>query len=305
MSAEHVPVLLNEAVGFLNAEREGCVFVDATLGLGGHSAEILKRLGKGSVLIAIDRDAQSLALAEKNIGGNSSLKTVHANFKDIDAVLESEGVKGLDGILFDLGVSSLHFDDAARGFSFMREAPLDMRLNQEDPLTASDVVNTYNARELVRVIREYGEEPHARKIAEMIIRGRPVSTTTQLADILSRAKRPGEKIHPATKVFQAIRIEVNGELDALREALEKTLKLMNPGGRIAVISFQSLEDRIVKQFFVRESRECVCEDKKAPCSCGHKRALNILTRKPLMAPQEEIAQNPRSRSAKLRAAERV
>ena len=309
MSFEHKSVLLKETLALLNVDGNNGIFVDATLGLGGHSSEILKALGPQGRLIGIDCDQRNLDQATeliKTLPGHERFTPVKGNFRDLDTILEGLGIKFIDGIMYDLGVSSAHFDDAQRGFSFSKEAPLDMRLDMDSPLTAAEVVNKYRAADLERVIREYGEEYKYRKIADYIIKNRPITTTTQLAGIIANAKHGmNEKINPATKVFQAIRIEVNDELGALKASLAKSLKALKPGGRMAVIAFHSLEDRIVKRFMQAESIDCVCENKRVECTCGHKRSINLLSRKAVVPQEEETAVNPRARSAKLRAAEKI
>jgi 16S rRNA (cytosine1402-N4)-methyltransferase len=309
MNFEHKSVLLNETLALLNSASKNGVYVDATLGLGGHTMEILKTLGPNGRLIGIDCDRRNLDEAEKTVtaaGYADKFTAIKGNFRDIDILLKDLNIEKIDGIIYDIGVSSAHFDDAQRGFSFSKEAPLDMRLDQDAPLTAYEVVNNYRAPDLERVIREYGEEYKYRKIADYIIRNRPIITTTRLAEIVANAKRGmNEKINPATKVFQAIRIEVNDELGALKESLKKALDLLNPGGRIVVIAFHSLEDRIVKRFFAAEATDCICENKREVCICGHKRSVNPLTKKAIIPQQEETDSNPRARSAKLRAVEKI
>jgi 16S rRNA (cytosine1402-N4)-methyltransferase len=304
MTQEHLPVLLAEAIGFLRPETGG-IFVDATLGLGGHSEEILKKLGQGSTLIGIDRDGNNLEIAKQRLASYGNFKAVRGNFRDMEGLLAEQGITAVNGILYDLGVSSTQLDDAGRGFSFTKDSELDMRMDRSARLNAADVVNDYSREDLERVIREYGEERFFRRMADAIIKNRPVRSTAQLASIAERVVRGRQKIHPATRLFQALRIETNGELDALRATLPQTLKLVKSGGRIVAISFHSLEDRIVKQFFARESRDCVCENKRMPCNCGHKRTLEIITRKPVIPEETEIRANPRSRSARLRAAQKI
>ena len=293
-SVEHFPVLLEETVNLLSREGEA-VYVDATIGLGGHSYELLRRNPK-AYLIGIDKDPNALEVAErrlKEFEGRFSL--YQADYRDIDEVLKAEGIEAADGILMDLGVSMLQLKTPERGFSFMEEAPLDMRMDPRQRLTAYDVVNRYSERELARIIREYGEERFAPRIARAIVqyrRKKPIETTRELAEIVERAVPKGfyRRIHPATKTFQAIRIEVNRELEHLKEALLKIPNLLKVGGRVAVISFHSLEDRIVKHTFRHFEKEGL---------------LKVLTKKPITPSEEEIRKNPPSRSAKLRAAERV
>jgi len=304
MITAHDPVLLNEAMEYLDLKRKG-TWVDATLGLGGHSAEILKRISPGSDLIGIDADGESLEAARKNIGKRENFRAVKSDFRNITDVLDRTGIKTIAGILYDLGVSSLHFDSPERGFSFSHDGPLDMRIDRDGALTAYQVVNRYSEKDLRRIIRDYGEERMFKRAAAAIIRNRPVETTARLAEIIAGAKKTREKINPATRVFQAVRIEVNGELEAIKESLERVLERIEEKGRIVVISFHSLEDRIVKRFFSRESRDCVCEDKRAACVCGHKRSLKVLTKKPVTPRDEEVSENPRARSSKLRAAEKL
>ena len=291
---EHFPVLLEETVSSL-ISNGGKVYVDATIGLGGHSYELLKRY-PNIYLIGIDKDPFALEKAEEKLKpfeGRFSL--YQADYKDIDKVLKAEGLDAVDGILMDLGVSMLQLKTPERGFSFREDAPLDMRMDPEQKLTAYDVVNRYSERELIRIIKEYGEERFAPRVARAIIKYRkkkPIETTAELARIVEEAIPKGfyKKIHPATKTFQAIRIEVNRELEHLKEALLKIPKILKSKGRIAVISFHSLEDRIVKHTFRHFEREGL---------------LKVITKKPITPSEEEIKQNPPSRSAKLRVAERV
>jgi 16S rRNA (cytosine1402-N4)-methyltransferase len=294
MVTEHFPVLLSETVEHL-LKNNGKIYVDATIGLGGHSYELLRR-NPNIYLIGIDKDPYALEKAEerlKEFKGRFSL--YQADYKDIDEVLKVEGIDKVDGILMDLGVSMLQLKTPERGFSFNEEAPLDMRMNPEQKFSAYDVVNRYSEKELARIIKEYGEERFAHRIAKAIVNARrkkPIETTKELAQIIEGAIPKGfyKKIHPATKTFQAIRIEVNKELEHLKEALLKIPHLLNPKGRIAVISFHSLEDRIVKHTFRYFEKEGI---------------LKVLTKKPITPSEEEIKKNPPSRSAKLRVAERV
>jgi 16S rRNA (cytosine1402-N4)-methyltransferase len=307
--AGHVPVLLKEAIDFL-AVRRGGIYLDATVGLGGHSYEIAKRLGAPGHLIGLDKDPAALGIARERlvvsrsslvVGEKADWPTVelqHTSFADFANDQQpalsrmAKGPTTYDGILADVGVSSLQFDNPSRGFSFQAEGRLDMRMNPQAELTAEQVVNHSDERELADVIYEFGEERRSRRIARAIVRSRPIRTTVQLADVVSAAARPmkHERIHPATRTFQALRIFVNRELDELRGLLNAAPQLLKPGGRVVIISFHSLEDRIVKDAF----REGVKQ--------GHYR---ILTKKPVTPGDEEIDRNPRARSAKLRAAERV
>ena len=295
----HVPVLLKEAIDFL-AIRRGGTYLDATVGLGGHSYEIAKRLGRPGHLIGLDKDPAALEIARQRLGGAwVSLATgdwpeiilLHRSFAHI---AQGQVPSAVDGILADLGMSSLQLNDAARGFSFQAEGPLDMRMNPQDERTAEQVVNHIDERELADVIYEFGEERRSRRIARAIVRSRPIRTTAQLADVVSAAARPmnqaERRIHPATRTFQALRIFVNHELDDLRELLHIAPQLLQPGGRLVMISFHSLEDRIVKDAFREGAKQ------------GQYR---VLTKKPVTAGIEEESRNPRARSAKLRAAERI
>ena len=303
----HQPVLLDEAIDLLNPCRGG-IFVDGTLGGGGHSEGILKLLPPGSRLIGIDRDTDALNAAGARLKKYSNKFTgIYGNFFDIKHILRELDVRMADGILLDLGVSSYQLDTAGRGFSYKHEAPLDMRMDKNAPLRASDVVNSYPEQKLEQIIRDYGEERFARRIAISIAKHRdkePIETTLQLANIVlssmpAKAKR--EPQHPARRTFQAIRIEVNGELEGLDAALIDAESLLSSGGVLAVITFHSLEDRIVKRAFQRMESPCTCDRRAPVCTCGLKPTSKILTRKPILPGQDEIMENPRSASAKLRA----
>jgi 16S rRNA (cytosine1402-N4)-methyltransferase len=307
----HQPVLLAEVVQFLDP-RPGEIFVDATVGGGGHSAAILPRLLPGGRLIGLDRDAEAINAARERLAPfGAAVELVQANFRDLVRVLESKGIRAVDGLLFDLGVSSYQLDNPERGFSYQVEAPLDMRMSWEQELTAATIVNTWPEGKLAQIIGEYGEERWARRIAAFIVAARqkaPVTTTTQLVEIIkaaipARARRSGH--HPAKRTFQALRIAINGELDALQAAMEKLEQVLNPGGRVGVISFHSLEDRIVKRTFQRLSGHCTCPPELPVCICGRRRVLEPVTHKPVTPAAAEIAANPRARSAKLRVARRV
>ena len=287
----HVPVLLEEAIDFL-AVKPGGLYVDATVGLGGHSYEVARRLGRLGRLIGLDKDPAALERAQAKLAqlGDEApaIRLAHDSFS---ALAEHAGENSADGVLADLGVSSLQFDDAARGFSFRADAPLDMRMNPHSGLTAEQVVNQLSERELADLIYEFGEERRSRRIARAICRARPIRSTQHLAEVVSAAARPMKPgIHPATQTFQALRIYVNQELDDLRKLLEAAPRVLKPGGRLVVISFHSLEDRMVKDALRNGAREGKYE---------------VLTRKPVVAGEEEVRGNPRSRSAKLRAAERL
>jgi 16S rRNA (cytosine1402-N4)-methyltransferase len=287
------------------------IYVDGTVGGGGHSSGICQRLTEGGVLIAVDRDREALAAAEKRLEEYSCEKRfVHANYSDVDAIAEAAGKK-VQGILLDLGVSSYQLDNPERGFSYMQDAPLDMRMDDSDRLTAYDIVNGYSKDELARMIREYGEERWAARIAEFIVRERaetPIDSTGRLTEIIkaaipAKARRTGP--HPAKRTFQAIRIEVNDELGHLREAVEKLPDLLESGGRIAIITFHSLEDRIVKTEFERRLDPCTCPKDFPVCVCGKVADVKRVTRKPIAPSEEETETNPRARSAKLRVLEKL
>ena len=310
MEFEHVPVLFNEVMEALDIKPDG-IYVDGTVGGGGHSSGICQRLTEEGLLIAVDRDREALAAAEKRLSEYSCEKRfVHANYSDVEAIAEAAGKK-VQGILLDLGVSSYQLDNPERGFSYMQDAPLDMRMDDSDRLTAYDIVNGYSRDELTRMIREYGEERWASRIAEFIVRERaesPVDSTGRLTEIIkaaipAKARRTGP--HPAKRTFQAIRIEVNDELGHLREAVEKLPNLLESGGRIAIITFHSLEDRIVKTEFERRLDPCTCPKDFPVCVCGKVADVKRVTRKPIAPSEEETETNPRARSAKLRVLEKL
>lgn len=309
MEFNHIPVMLSEAVEGLSV-KPGGVYVDATLGGGGHSAKILSELGEGR-LIAFDLDEWALNNARERFAGEERITLVNDNFKRIPEVLTDMGIDKIDGAIFDLGISSPQIDTPERGFSYMHDAPLDMRMDLNATKNAYDVVNGYSEEALTGVFREYGEEKAAYRIAEDIVRTRkvkPIESTFELVKIIERhypanpRKRSG---HPAKRVFQALRIEVNDELDGLSEAIEKTTLRLKPGGRIAVITFHSLEDRIVKNVFKELEKDCTCPKNFPVCVCGKRKEIEVLTKKPITAGEEELTKNPRAASAKLRIAERV
>ena len=309
MEYSHKPVLLRESIEALNIRPDG-VYVDGTLGRAGHSKEIARRLTTGR-LICIDRDQAAIDAAKERLAPWMDRVTlVHSNFAELGDILRLSGVGGADGMLFDLGVSSPQLDDASRGFSYMHDAPLDMRMDTSAPLTAADIVNTWSQEELRRILFEYGEERYAPAIARAIVRARetaPVKTTLELVEIIKSAMPPAalrEKQHPAKRSFQAIRIAVNGELDALPPVLEAAVDALNPGGRLAVITFHSLEDRIVKRALADMARGCTCPPEFPVCVCGGKPKVRLVNRKPVTAGEAELADNPRARSAKLRTAEK-
>jgi 16S rRNA (cytosine1402-N4)-methyltransferase len=306
----HVPVLLKACLDALAIKPDG-VYVDGTLGRAGHSLEIVKRLTTGR-LIGIDRDETAIAAAQERLADYMDRVTlVHSNFDRIGDILAELHIDGADGMLFDLGVSSPQLDDAERGFSYMHDAPLDMRMDRTAYLTAREVVNGWSYEELRRILFEYGEERYAPAIARRIVQQReqkPIETTLELVDVIKSAMPPQalrEKQHPAKRSFQAIRIAVNGELDALPPMLEAATAHLNRGGRLAVISFHSLEDRIIKKTLQELATGCTCPPEFPVCVCGKKPKLKLVSRKPIVADEAELERNPRARSAKLRVAEKV
>jgi 16S rRNA (cytosine1402-N4)-methyltransferase len=309
--APHRPVLLFEAVELLAPERGG-LFVDATLGLGGHSEAILEASPDTRVL-GIDRDREAIRLASDRLARfGTRFRVAHANFRDIERVLAEAGETEVSGVLADLGVSSLQFDTPERGFSFRHDAPLDMRMDASgDEETAADLLERLPEEELARVIYEYGEERKSRRIARWIVerreRGEPIRTTGELAALVARAVgyKRGDRVHPATRTFQALRIAVNGELEGLDKFVETAVDLLQTRGRLAVISFHSLEDRVVKRALRRLSGQCECGRRVPVCACGARRAVEVLTRRPVVPSEPELEENPRARSAKLRACSKL
>ena len=306
----HVSVLLDECIDGLNIKPEG-TYVDGTLGGAGHSSEIAKRLTTGHH-IGIDRDPVALKAAGQRLAPYADRVTlVHSNFCEIKQVLEDLEIAGVDGILLDLGVSSPQLDDSSRGFSYMADAPLDMRMNSEDSLSAYDVVNTWSQEELKRILYDYGEERYAPRIAAAICSRReekPIETTLELVDVIRSAMPAAalrEKQHPAKRSFQAIRIAVNDELGSVEKVMRDAIPCLNPGGRLAVITFHSLEDRIVKNAMAAASRGCTCPPNFPVCVCGKKPQVKLITRKPITSTEEELDRNPRARSAKLRICEKI
>jgi 16S rRNA (cytosine1402-N4)-methyltransferase len=284
-------------------------FVDGTVGAGGHAAAVLSAAPEAR-LLGLDRDPAALALARERLapfGDRATLR--HASYEQIAEIVPGwlGDAPGVDGILLDLGISSMQVDDPARGFAFMHDGPLDMRFDPSSAgITAADIVNTWDADEIADILFRYGEERHSRRIARAVVAARPITSTRQLADVVAHAQRgPREKIHPATRTFQALRIAVNDELGALERVLPRAIDLLRPGGRLAVISFHSLEDRIVKQTFKEEAADCICPPRQPVCTCGHAARVDLITRKPITASADEIAQNPRARSAKLRIVARL
>ena len=311
MEFRHTSVLLRETVDALQVRPDG-IYVDGTLGGGGHSSAIAGKLSEGGRLIGIDQDAAAIEAAGKRLGEFGDRVTIiRSNYADMKTRLLQAGITSVDGILLDLGVSSYQLDDAQRGFTYREEdAPLDMRMDQRQEYTAREVVNSCSAEDLTRIIREFGEEKFAGKIAHRIVQERekgPIETTGQLTQIVkdaipARARATGR--HPARRTFQAIRIEVNGELRVLRESLDDMIDLLNPGGRICIITFHSLEDRIVKDAFRRAENPCICPPEFPVCVCGKKPKGRVITKKPVIPSEEEMEQNPRSKSAKLRVFEK-
>lgn len=312
MEFEHKPVLLEECIDSLNIDKNG-IYIDGTLGGAGHSSEIIRRLDKGT-LIGIDQDRDAIQAAGERLGPlkhDAGLILINGNFRSMGKLVAQHGIETVDGILLDIGVSSYQLDEAKRGFSYMQDAPLDMRMDARCSLNAADIVNTYDEKEIARIIRDYGEEKWAARIASFIVEAREakrIETTGQLADIIkaaipAAARREGP--HPAKRTFQALRIAVNDELAALREALEEAVKLLRPGGRLSIITFHSLEDRIVKTEFQRREKPCTCPPSFPVCVCGKVPELKVLTKKPILPTEKEVRENPRSRSAKLRTAEKL
>lgn len=311
MEFSHISVMLEESVRLL-APHSGGVYVDGTLGGAGHARLILQQSAPDGKLIGFDRDEMALATAARRLAVfGDRVFLVHGNFDSLAEVLAQRGIGSIDGIILDLGVSSPQLDSAERGFSFQQDAPLDMRMDRSRGETASDLVNRLDEQELARVIKEFGEERWARRIAAAIIRARveqPLATTLQLAGVIQSAiprKFWEERIHPATRTFQALRIAVNDELGSLERGLDEALRLLGPGGRAVVISFHSLEDRIVKNAFRKLSGECTCPRSLPVCICGASAQVRAVTRKPLTADEAEVARNPRARSARLRAVEKI
>ncbi len=306
----HISVLLEECLEGLDIKPDG-IYIDGTLGGAGHSSHIVQRLTTGR-LIGIDRDPVALEASGKRLEPYKDRVTlVHSNFCEMKQVMEDLGFSGVDGILLDLGVSSPQLDDGERGFSYMTDAPLDMRMNNQDSLTAYEVVNTWPQDELKRILFDYGEERYAPRIASSICRRReekPIETTLELVDVIRSAMPPQalrEKQHPAKRSFQAIRIAVNDELGSVEKAMRDAIPLLNPGGRLAVITFHSLEDRIVKNAMAEAAKGCTCPPNFPVCVCGKKPVVKLISRKPIVATEEELEMNPRSRSAKLRVCEKL
>ena len=307
----HYSVLLNETVDSLNINPDG-IYVDCTLGGAGHSNLIASRLSEKGKLIGIDRDEFALGKAKERLSKyGDRIILLHANFVDGADRIKQEGFDRIDGVVADLGVSSFQLDDATRGFSYMHDAPLDMRMDRSDDVTAYDIVNSYSERELCRIIDMYGEERYASSIARKIVKyreGKPIETTTELSDIIKSgipAKNKADGPHPAKRTFQAIRIEVNGELNIIADTINNFFPMLNEGGRMAIITFHSLEDRIVKHTFLEKTVGCTCPADFPVCVCGKKAEGRVITKKPILPSNEELEENPRSRSAKLRVLEKI
>ncbi|MDZ4991636.1 16S rRNA (cytosine(1402)-N(4))-methyltransferase RsmH [Clostridium perfringens] len=310
MEFKHVSVLLDECIDALNIKENG-TYVDCTLGGAGHSSEIVKRLSSEGRLIGFDQDKDALKAAGERLKEYNNVTYVHSNFYAIYDVLTDLDIDGVDGILMDLGVSSYQLDNGERGFSYMQDAPLDMRMNRDNEFSAYEIVNTYSEEELYRIIKEYGEEKFAKRIASFIVKNREeknIETTLELVEIIkaaipAKARREGP--HPAKRTFQAIRIEVNKELEIISKTILDGVKKLNKGGRMAIITFHSLEDRIVKNTFKELSNPCTCPSEFPVCVCNRKPEVKLVTRKPIEASKEELEFNPRSRSAKLRVIEKL
>ncbi|AOR23948.1 16S rRNA (cytosine(1402)-N(4))-methyltransferase RsmH [Clostridium taeniosporum] len=310
MEFKHISVLLNECLDALNIKEDG-IYVDCTLGGAGHSSHILERLSKDGLLIGIDQDKDALRAAKERLKRFENVKYVHSNFYDIDNILQNLDIPKVDGILMDLGVSSYQLDEGERGFSYMKDASLDMRMNRDNDFSAYEVVNEYSEEELYKIIKDYGEERFAKRIANFIVNRRmetPIKTTMELVDIIkaaipAKARREGP--HPAKRTFQAIRIEVNSELRILNKTIEDGVKRLNKGGRMAIITFHSLEDRIVKLKFRELNDPCTCPKEFPMCICGKKPIVKLVSRKGIAPSKEEVEENPRSRSAKLRVIEKL
>jgi 16S rRNA (cytosine1402-N4)-methyltransferase len=302
----HQPVLYNEIIHLLQPRRAGR-YIDGTLGAGGHAWGLLEASEPDGLLLGFDVDSLALKLARKRLAPFIERVTlVQSSYENLSAELSAVGWQNVDGVLLDLGISSMQLDDPERGFSFQQDARLDMRFDQQNPLAAVDLVNTLPEKDLADLLYTFGEERRSRQVARAIVRARPIYTTLELAEIVSantKSGRPG--MHPATRTFQALRIAVNRELETLKETLPQAVYALNSGGRLAVISYHSLEDRIVKHYFRRESVDCICPPKQPVCDCGHKASIQVITKRPIRPKKDEIEENPRARSARLRVAERI
>lgn len=310
MDFSHKSVLLNETIEGLNV-RKGKIYLDGTLGGAGHSYEILKKLDGTGLLIGIDQDQEALKAAREKLSEFKNVEYFNLNYIDFEKALDELGIEKIDGVLLDIGVSSYQFDNPERGFSYRFDAPLDMRMDKSLEISAKDIVNTYSEDEITEIIREYGEEKWASRISKFIVQERKnkkIDTTFELVEIIKNAIPAGARRngpHPAKRTFQALRIEVNKELDVLKNSIDKFVNRLNPGGRIAIITFHSLEDRIVKNSFKYLEKDCICPPTSPICTCNKKREIKIITRKPITASEEELKENNRSHSAKLRIAEKI
>lgn len=310
MDFSHKSVLLKETIEGLNV-RKGKIYLDGTLGGAGHSYEILKKLHGTGLLIGIDQDQEALKAAREKLSEFKNVEYFNLNYIDFEKALDELGIEKIDGVLLDIGVSSYQFDNPERGFSYRFDAPLDMRMDKSLEISAKDIVNTYSEDEITEIIREYGEEKWASRISKFIVQERKnkkIDTTFELVEIIKNAIPAGARRngpHPAKRTFQALRIEVNKELDVLKNSIDKFVHRLNPGGRIAIITFHSLEDRIVKNSFKYLEKDCICPPTSPICTCNKKREIKIITRKPITASEEELKENNRSHSAKLRIAEKI
>ena len=305
-ASPHQPVLYQQTLESLKPAKSGR-YVDGTLGAAGHARGILQASTPEGLLLGLDVDTHAIEIARRNTAEFAERIIIrHGSYSDLAQHLKAIGWECIDGMLLDLGVSSMQLDNAARGFSFLKEAPLDMRFNADQKTSAADLVNQAGQKELAAILRNYGEEPRANQIADAIVRNRPFESTTELANlVLAVYKGKRSKTHPATRTFQALRLATNSELEKLSEGLEQAVAALCSGGRLAVISFHSLEDRIVKQYFQRESRDCICQPEQVICTCGHKASVRAVTKGAVAPSKEEIARNSRSRSAKLRVIEKI
>ncbi len=301
----HIPVLLDEVIDALQVQPGGR-YIDCTVGEGGHAAAILEKSSPGGVLLGIDADPQAIAVAKERLSryGRAAL-LINDNFRNLAEICSRSDFHPVHGILFDLGLSSFHLTNTSRGFSFQFDAPLDMRFNPAQELTAATIVNTFPEQNLATIIETYGEEHKSRQIAKFIVASRPLNTTLELAAVVQRAIGIRRRIHPATRTFQALRIVVNRELEQLKAALEQSVNILGFSGRLVIISYHSLEDRLVKEYLRRESQDCICPPRTPVCVCGHKASLKLIAKKVIVPSPSEIAANPRSRSAKMRVAERI
>jgi len=306
MNAAHHPVLYHEIIAALKPKNKGH-YVDCTLGAGGHALGILNASQPEGQLLGFDLDPQALALAREILAPHEQRTLLlQRSYTALSETLQENQWPLVNGIVLDLGASSMQFDTPERGFSFREDAPLDMRFSPTTTQSAADIINTYSEAELAEIIFRYGEERASRRIAKAIIRDRPIRTTFELATLISTViPRKGKRVHPATRTFQALRIAVNDELGSIESVLPQAIKSLAPGGRLAIISFHSLEDRLVKRFFRHESKDCICPPRQPVCTCDHKASIKEITRKPIYPSKEENASNPRARSAKLRIAEKL